>query len=106
MTICSSYHYENLLSRIKAVADGSISYFIEHYVISRVAKLSYLVLVDVLYDPSNDKHRRRIGNVYTKITGEKCVTGALSVVLSQVGLFIQSDTEVLNLYWLLGNDCS
>jgi len=41
------------------VADGAISYYIDHFVQTRVTKLTYGIPVYINYDQSNPEHQRR-----------------------------------------------
>jgi len=43
----------------KAVADGAISYYTDHFVQTRVSKLTYGYSGWLRYDPSNPEHRKR-----------------------------------------------
>jgi len=43
----------------KAVADGAISYYTDHFVQTRVSKLTYGCRGLLPYDPSNPEHRKR-----------------------------------------------
>ena len=68
--------------RIKAVAEGSISYYVDHYVTSRVAKSSYVIDVSLSFDPDDTEHLKR--SVSTWPSGDKKVVGGLDVILRQV----------------------
>ncbi|KAF8966241.1 hypothetical protein BDZ97DRAFT_697700 [Flammula alnicola] len=43
----------------KAVADGAVSFYLDHFVRNRVSKFTYGVLARVRYDPRNKDHRKQ-----------------------------------------------
>jgi hypothetical protein len=45
--------------RNKAVSDGAISFYLDHYVRTRIAKVTYGSKVTVPYDDSNPEHVKR-----------------------------------------------
>jgi len=53
----------------KAVADGAISYHLDHFVQTRVSKLTYGSKGSVDYNPSNPEHLKR--SPFTAISGVK-----------------------------------
>lgn len=65
----------------KAVADGAVSYHLDHFVRSRVAKYSYGVQATMPYDPSNPEHMTRRHFVYTDLTGRKRIRRFFDVIL-------------------------
>ena len=52
------------LFRNKAVSDGAISFYLDHFVRTRVSKVTYGVFFSPEYDPSDPDHRSRSHNVY------------------------------------------
>jgi len=70
--------------RNKAVADGAVSYYIDHFVTNRVAKYSYGTDADLPYDPSDTEHTSRPRSIYTDLTGRKKIRGSFDVVLPKV----------------------
>ena len=73
-----------VIHRNKAVADGAVSYHIDHFVRSRVAKYSYGVEVNTAYDASNPEHLSRPHYVFTNLTGHKRIKGFFDVILRKV----------------------
>ncbi|KAM6497412.1 hypothetical protein JOM56_007885 [Amanita muscaria] len=72
----------------KAVADGAVSYYLDHYVTARVSKYSYGIEIIDLFDPMNPEHARRSNtNVMRKADGKYYIPGAFSTILKK-------DTEV------------
>ena len=56
--------------RGKAVAVGAISYYLDHFVVSRILRCTYGTEASIDYDPSDPEHRRRSSKKYLGITGE------------------------------------
>ena len=73
----------NLFFSNKAVADGAISYYVGHFVQSRVSKLTYGSRVDFDYDPNNPEHQKR-SFLTSIISGDKLIDNGFSVILSGV----------------------
>jgi len=65
----------------KAVADGAISYYIDHYVTVRVARFTYGAVCFVEYDKTDPQHLIR--PVFTRLSGKRVVRGCFSVILSK-----------------------
>jgi hypothetical protein len=65
----------------KAVADGAVSYYLDHYVSARVAKRSYGLKIDDHFNASNPEHIRRIETKYMKADGNYHIPGAFSTIL-------------------------
>ena len=72
-----------LFFRNKAVADGAISYYVDHFVQTRVSKLTYGSRVSVDYDPNNPEHQKRPIST-SEISGDKLIKGVFWVILSGV----------------------
>ena len=70
--------------RNKAVADGAVSYHIDHFVRTRIAKYSYGTESSLPYDSSNPEHMFRPHSVYTDLNGHKKIRGSFSVILPKV----------------------
>lgn len=56
--------------RSKAVADGAISYYLDHFVVGRLIRYTYGTPATVGYDHSDPDHRRHSRKKYLGITGE------------------------------------
>lgn len=72
--------------RSKAVADGAISFYLDHFVQSRVAKVTYGTFGGVPYDPNDAEHVERQDQTYFLPSGQKCVGHRFFVVLPKVCL--------------------
>ena len=75
-----------LLSSNKAVADGAISFYLDHRVSVRVAKWTYGSKCAVRFNPLNAEHRARISTLITDISGYKYVPKAYSSILAKVSI--------------------
>ncbi|VDB90865.1 unnamed protein product [Peniophora sp. CBMAI 1063] len=53
----------------KAVAEGAISFYVDHHVSARVARWTYGTAIKVPYDPSIPSHAQRTHRVYKDATG-------------------------------------
>ena len=49
--------------RSKAVSDGAISYYLEHFVTYRIAKATYGVPIHTRFNPLNPLHRARLDDL-------------------------------------------
>ena len=74
------------VTRNKAVADGSLSYYLDHHVSKRVAKFFYGVRANPIFDPENEEHRHRGDKIYLSPSGKNRVSGAFSTILKKVNL--------------------
>lgn len=70
--------------RNKAVAEGAVSFFLQHFVSVRVARLTYGTICACEYDGDDPEHRIRRGRVFVKPSGRQCVPDAFAVILSKV----------------------
>lgn len=65
----------------KAVADGAVSFFLDHFVKTRVSKLTIGSFANPVFNPNNPEHVEREGSTYTSVSGKKCVKGYFHVIL-------------------------
>ncbi|KAI6119939.1 hypothetical protein EDD16DRAFT_1476965 [Pisolithus croceorrhizus] len=65
----------------KAVADGGVSYFIDHSVTARVSKYACGVKYNILYDPNNQEHRQRSSQVLHRVDGSQRLPNAFGIIL-------------------------
>ncbi|KAF8161604.1 hypothetical protein B0H34DRAFT_386789 [Crassisporium funariophilum] len=66
----------------KAVADGAISYYIDHYVQTRVSKLTYGSKGSIDYNSSNAEHRSRAHKTFTSVSGIRRIDSIFWVILA------------------------
>ena len=74
------------LYRNKAVSDGAISFYLDHYVRTRVAKVTYGSKVSVPYRTSEVEHVKRSATVFTDVDGTFLLPGGFRTVLQKVGI--------------------
>ncbi|GAW00248.1 protein [Lentinula edodes] len=77
----------------KAVADGGVSFYLDHFVSSRVARYSYGIKCSKIYQTSNPEHRRR--GFHNSIAGTFQVENCFSLIL-QKGVQITELQEFRN----------
>ncbi|KAF5321819.1 hypothetical protein D9619_002183 [Psilocybe cf. subviscida] len=65
----------------KAVSDGAISFYLDHFVQSRIAKVTYGTLCRILYDPFDPHHVARKSMTLTTVSGETRLDHGFSVIL-------------------------
>ncbi|KAF8901894.1 hypothetical protein CPB84DRAFT_909984 [Gymnopilus junonius] len=65
----------------KAVAEGAVSFYIDHFVASRVSKLSYGVECIMLYEPWNAEHKSRSDEMFVDLSGDAVIAGLFDVIL-------------------------
>ena len=81
------------------MADGAISYYIDHFVQTRVSRLTYGSRDSIVYEYGNPEHQKR--PTYTCVSGDKMIDGVFWVILSGVScLFVliskEENIEIIN----------
>jgi hypothetical protein len=84
-----------LIVRAKAVAEGAVGFFLDHYVSARVAKYTYGVYSSPRFNPANPQHMLREHLVYTNPSGKKHVSGGFSTHLRRVGRSYAENRAIL-----------
>lgn len=69
---------------VKAVADGAVSFFIDHHVMARVAKISYGAPCSRTYNASDPEHVKRSEHRYMRPSGDYSLPGGFSTILPKV----------------------
>ncbi|KDR69807.1 hypothetical protein GALMADRAFT_77195 [Galerina marginata CBS 339.88] len=68
----------------KAVADGAISFYLDHFVQTRMSKFTCGVICRVPYDEKDSEHQKRVATKHTcPLTGETRLPDMFSVILSK-----------------------
>ena len=73
--------------RNKAVSDGAISFYLDHFVRTRVSKVTYGVFGGIDYDSSAPDHRSRSDKVCTYVNGSKRIS-IFDIILPKVSCLI------------------
>ncbi|KAK2462910.1 hypothetical protein APHAL10511_005108 [Amanita phalloides] len=82
----------------KAVAEGAVSYHIDHRVSTRVARLTYGFHIHYPFNPFDSEHIRRSHLVFTNLSGERRIMGVFSYVLLK-GTAVSEETEYRKSYF-------
>jgi hypothetical protein len=87
--MCMFEYFANIifltfLCRNKAVADGAISFYLDHRVSARVAKHTYGIECYTQYDPQDLQHRSRSNTVFTQSSGYRYIPRAFDSILKKV----------------------
>jgi len=77
----------------KAVAIGAVSYYIDHFVTSRITQFTYGVPCYVTYNPSSPEHVQRSHKTFFDAAGDRCVPGHFISMLSR-GTKVTEDREI------------
>ncbi|KAM6497401.1 hypothetical protein JOM56_007874 [Amanita muscaria] len=67
----------------KAVADGAVSYYLDHYVTARVSKYSYGIEVHIPFNPMDPEHAHRRNTKYMGADGKYKIPGVFSTILKK-----------------------
>ena len=78
-----AYKLKRFISN-KAVADGAVSFYIDHFVSARVSKFAYGTGMYTKYDAHNAEHKRRENTTFTTPEGYLGIGGIFNVILPQV----------------------
>ncbi|KIL54718.1 hypothetical protein M378DRAFT_92022 [Amanita muscaria Koide BX008] len=84
----------------KAVADGAVSYYLDHYVTARVSKNSYGVEISALSDFTDPEHARRRNTKVMQPDGRYYIPGGFSTILKN-GTTVNEETEFRKSYSVL-----
>jgi hypothetical protein len=74
----------NPIPRNKAVADGAISFYLDHFVTTRVAKHTYGTPCCTIYDQFDLEHKKRAHKTIISLSGDKVIPEGFASVLSKV----------------------
>lgn len=70
------------------MADGAVSYHIDHRVSVRVSKFTFGIEATRLFDPMNPDHICRPKLVYPSPSGQRRIEGIFSEILAKVSGFL------------------
>ncbi|CAA7260337.1 unnamed protein product [Cyclocybe aegerita] len=65
----------------KAVSDGAISFYLDHFVRTRVSKLTYGNFCHIPYDPKAPDHQVRQHKTFVSVSGNKRISDSFDVIL-------------------------
>jgi hypothetical protein len=70
----------------KAVADGAVSFYIDHLVSSRVARATYGIECSTQYDSLDPEHLARESKSYINVAGVRRIPGYFESILRKVNI--------------------
>lgn len=82
----------------KAVAEGAVSFHIDHFVSARVAKFTYGTNFSVRYTPSRPEHVKRSYKIFKNLDGNDLLPNAFSSILAK-GTQVAETTEFRQKLW-------
>jgi len=99
--VASEFSLYLLYTSNKAVADGAVSYNIDHLITARVAKLTYGISCTPTFDSKQADHVSRENTKYHDLDGSYHVPNGFSSILKKVVL--SYDCNTLKAWHLSGN---
>ena len=78
------FRFSLSLLRSKAVSDGAISFYLDHFVRTRVSAVTYGTFCSKPYNSSDPKHVRRQDNTFTNPSGTKMINDMFDIILPKV----------------------
>lgn len=85
----------------KAVADGALSFYLDHFVSARVANFTYGIECVTDFQPSNSEHLKRSSTIIPMPSGRSVVPHMFSPILTK-GARVQEEKEFVQRYWQEG----
>lgn len=82
----------------KAVANGAVSYYIDHYVDTRIVKSTYGNSCSYIYNPQDPEHLKRVSQVYESPSKKQYIRGAFDVIVPK-DTQVSEMTEFRRPYW-------
>ncbi|RDX46327.1 hypothetical protein OH76DRAFT_1485574 [Lentinus brumalis] len=87
----------------KAVANGAVYFFLEHYVSARVMKMTYGTDINVTYEADNPEHKARSHLKIVRPSGRVALNDAFSTII-QKGTLVHENQEVSEEYFIETRD--
>jgi hypothetical protein len=69
------------------VSDGALSFYHDHFVRTRVSKITYGNFCHIPFDPSAPDHQQRLSKTFTSVSGNRRISDSFDVILPKVCLF-------------------
>ncbi|KAH9895579.1 hypothetical protein C8Q73DRAFT_789379 [Cubamyces lactineus] len=82
----------------KAVAEGAVSFYLDHFVAARVMRMTYGIEVGVCYDKNKAEHLARRHQCYTQRSGRVILRHSFSTILTK-GTRMREGEEILQPYY-------
>lgn len=84
VSVQRSFNCFLIIPRNKAVADGAISFYLDHSVGARVSKFSYGTNCNRSYNHSDIEHAQRSSSIYIDLNGQQRIPNCFDVILPKV----------------------
>lgn len=65
----------------KAVSDGALSFYHDHFVRTRVSKITYGNFCHIPFDPAAPDHQQRLHKTFTSVSGNRRISDSFDVIL-------------------------
>ena len=92
--------------RNKAVPDGAVSFYLDHFVSVRVSRFTYGSDMAHWFDKTNPEHVSREHLIFTTASGEPCVANGFCSILTKVIQRVKYYTRILHQISLQGTQVS
>lgn len=66
------------------MSDGAISFYLDHFVRTRVSKVTYGNFCHIPFESSQAEHKQRVKNTFVSVSGSKRISDAFDVILPKV----------------------
>lgn len=77
----------------KAVPEGSVAFYLEHFVSARVTRLAYGTSCVIEYNPQDADHIKRRGKAYMRPSGRMVIPNSFRMILAK-GMSLRENDEV------------
>lgn len=68
----------------KAVSDGAISFYLDHFVNTRVSKMTYGNFCHIPFLENDPEHRSRFQNAFMSFGGQRRIKDSFDIILAKV----------------------
>ena len=76
--------YRSFYGSNKVVADGGVSYYVDHFVTARVAKYSYGLGCYRPYNGADPENMKRRSSIWVDVRGVNCLSNQFAILLPKV----------------------
>ncbi|KAJ7059899.1 hypothetical protein C8F01DRAFT_206812 [Mycena amicta] len=76
----------------KAVSDGAVSFYLDHFVSARISKDTYGIDIYTAYNSANTEHLRRASSTFVDASGQLSIAGQFRSILPR-GISVSETTE-------------
>ncbi|KAK7032185.1 hypothetical protein VNI00_013359 [Paramarasmius palmivorus] len=82
----------------KAVADGAVSFYLDHCVAARISRFTYGTECCTTFNPADPQHQKRANTIFLQASGGRAIPNVFDVILPK-GVRIQEETEFRSSYF-------